>query len=144
MTTALPPLPAAEAWRFPQGHPVRYEEQGKAYLLFANPAPIVRVPAALKDVLDPARYEAFTCAAGVRDGKPTGPIRVRPVSKRGTTSEANRWVEVTVTESRYHLVREAMLRVGHPVSRLRGPLPLKQYGQYCCKRFPLQYQGDSG
>ena len=68
-------------------------------------------------------------ASGIRlDGKPTGSIRIRSIQKRGTKSEGNSWVEVTVTEGRYHLVREALLRVGHPVSRLRrvsfGPLLL--------------------
>ena len=68
-------------------------------------------------------------ARGLRlAGKPTGPILVRPIRKQGATSEKSHWVQVTVTEGRYHLVREALLRVGHPVSRLRrvafGPLKL--------------------
>jgi hypothetical protein len=70
-------LPLAETWRHPSGHPIVYEDGGTKWVLFANPAPNVRVPANLKDVLDPQKYEAFTCAkAGGRepeigvDGRP--------------------------------------------------------------------------
>jgi hypothetical protein len=63
-------LPLGETWRFPHGHPVAFEEGGKRWLLFGNPAAVVRVPAALKDVLDPKQYEAFTCAAKVEKGRP--------------------------------------------------------------------------
>jgi len=66
-------LPLTETWRRPSGHPILHEEDGKRWLLFGSPTPNVRVPATLKDVLDPTRYEAFTCAAGAKDGKPTGP-----------------------------------------------------------------------
>jgi pseudouridine synthase len=74
------------------------------------------------------------------DGRRTGPILVqavrrtsRAVKHRATTeagpdSAGASWVEVTVHEGRYHLVREALLRFGHPVSRLKrvafGPLEL--------------------
>jgi hypothetical protein len=70
-------LPLGEAWRRPAGHPVLLEEGGKKWVMFGSPAPNVRVPATLKDVLDPSRYEVFTCAqAGAAapevggDGKP--------------------------------------------------------------------------
>lgn len=73
--------------------------------------------------------EAALLAKGLRlAGKPTGAILVRAIRRRAATSEKSSWLEVTVTEGRYHLVREALLRVGHPVSRLRrvafGPLKL--------------------
>ncbi|MFO0843083.1 MAG: SGNH/GDSL hydrolase family protein [Gemmataceae bacterium] len=63
-------LPLGEKWRFPHGHPVVHEEGGKRWLLSANPTPNVRVPATLADVLDPSRYEAFTCAEGKEKGSP--------------------------------------------------------------------------
>ena len=63
-------LPLTETWRRPNGHPILHEEGGTRWLLFGSPTPNVRVPARLKDVLDPARYEAFTCA---REDKPTEP-----------------------------------------------------------------------
>jgi hypothetical protein len=66
-------LPLTETWRRPGGHPIPHEEDGQRWLLFGSPTPNVRVPATLKDVLDPGRYEAFTCAEGAKDGKPTGP-----------------------------------------------------------------------
>ena len=65
---------------------------------------------------------------GVRiEGKATGPIEVRPL-RQARHAEDHAWVEVVVHEGRYHLVREALARVGHPVSRLKrvafGPLKL--------------------
>lgn len=59
--TSVKELPLKESWRRPSGHPIRFEEQGKKWLLFGSPSPNVRVPATLKDVLDPDQYEAFTC-----------------------------------------------------------------------------------
>jgi hypothetical protein len=66
-------LPLTETWRRPSGHPIVYEEGGTRWVLFGSPNPNVRVPATLKDVLDPTRYEAFTCARAARGGKPTEP-----------------------------------------------------------------------
>jgi len=57
--------PVDGKWRFPQGHPIRLEEGGVSWLLFnyrfKNPGPVVRAPALLDALCDPARYEAFTC-----------------------------------------------------------------------------------
>ncbi len=54
-------LPLTETWRRPSGHPIPFDEKGTKWLLFGSPTPNVRVPATLKDVLDPDQYEAFTC-----------------------------------------------------------------------------------
>lgn len=54
-------LPLTEKWRRPNGHPIRFEENGTKWLLFGSPNPNVRVPATLKDVLNSEKYEAFTC-----------------------------------------------------------------------------------
>ncbi len=54
-------LPLDETWRRPSGHPIVWEEAGTRWLLFGSPNPNVRVPARLSDVLDQAKYEAFTC-----------------------------------------------------------------------------------
>jgi hypothetical protein len=64
-------LPLTEKWRFPQGHAVAFEEGGKRWLLFGNPAPVVRAPATLQGLLDPGSYEAFTCAATAAKDRPT-------------------------------------------------------------------------
>jgi hypothetical protein len=66
-------LPLTETWRRPAGHPIVHEEGGTKWVLFGSPTPNVRVPATLAAVLDPAKYEAFTCAKAGPDGKPTGP-----------------------------------------------------------------------
>ncbi|HEX4611869.1 MAG TPA: hypothetical protein VH092_26980 [Urbifossiella sp.] len=63
-------LPLAEKWRKPSGHPIPFDDGGTRWLLFGSPTPNVRVPATLEAVLDPARYEAFTCAT---DGDPKRP-----------------------------------------------------------------------
>jgi hypothetical protein len=67
-------LSLAETWRRPSGHPIFYNEGGTKWLLFGSPTPNVRVPATLKDVLDPARYEAFTCSKAVSKDTPVGPL----------------------------------------------------------------------
>src|SRR5436190_9151935 len=61
-------LPLTETWRRPSGHPIVYEDGGTRWLLFGSPNPNVRVPATLAAVLDPAKYEALTCARP--DGRP--------------------------------------------------------------------------
>jgi hypothetical protein len=66
-------LPLNETWRRPSGHPIVHEDGGQRWLLFGSPNPNVRVPATLAGVLDPARYEAYTCAQAARDGKPSEP-----------------------------------------------------------------------
>jgi hypothetical protein len=68
-------LPLDEKWRFPHGHPVVHEEDGKKWLMCGSPVPNVRVPATFEDLLDPAKFEAFTCAKSVRSGKPDEPVR---------------------------------------------------------------------
>jgi hypothetical protein len=64
-------LALEEKWRFPHGHPELFEEDGKKWLLFGQAGLNVRVPAALKDVLDPKKYEAFTCATAMEKNRPT-------------------------------------------------------------------------
>lgn len=64
-------LDLGETWRRPRGHPILHQEGRKSWLLFGSPTPNVRVPATLADVLDPAKYEAFTSAM---NGKPNAPM----------------------------------------------------------------------
>ena len=66
-------LALRETWRRPSGHPIFYEDGGTRWLLFGSPNPNVRVPPTLQDVLDPARYEAFTCAKAAKGEKPAEP-----------------------------------------------------------------------
>jgi 23S rRNA pseudouridine2605 synthase len=49
------------------------------------------------------------------DGRTT-PARVRVLE---TTDTENAWLEVTVTEGRYRLIRRMFAQLGHPVSKLR-------------------------
>lgn len=71
--TSVKQLPLAETWRRPSGHPVLFEDGGTKWLLFGSPTPNVRVPATLKDVLDPEKYEAFTCLKEGSDPKTLDP-----------------------------------------------------------------------
>ena len=45
----------------PAGHPVRVTDDGNDYIYFARPFPYVRVPANVDALLDPDRYQAYTC-----------------------------------------------------------------------------------
>jgi hypothetical protein len=67
--------PQTERWRHPFGHAVRWQEGEREYVLFGNPAPVVRVPARYEAVCDPEQYEAFSCASGQREGQLQGPQR---------------------------------------------------------------------
>jgi len=51
------------SWRVPKAHPRRVTEEGVEYYVFPTPYATARVRATLADVLDPSRYEAFTCLA---------------------------------------------------------------------------------
>ena len=56
-----------DATLYLQGHAQRIEFDGETWLCGCNPFPIVRVRPTRADVLDPQRYEAFTClVAGAR------------------------------------------------------------------------------
>jgi hypothetical protein len=56
------PLDLEDLWRFPaQAHPVRHTEDGVAHFHLGEVFPNVRVRAELEAVLDPTRYEAWTC-----------------------------------------------------------------------------------
>jgi len=46
---------------YPQGNPIRVEQDGQTWLYFANPFPATRVRARVDDIVDPTRYEAYTC-----------------------------------------------------------------------------------
>jgi len=55
-------LPLDEGWRCPRGRATPVREGDTDYIYFGDAGLCVRVPARLKDVLDPASYEAWTCA----------------------------------------------------------------------------------
>jgi hypothetical protein len=64
---AAPTLPEDETWRALYGHVTAGRDDGYLYCGIGGVS--VRVPAKLRDVLDPSKYEAWTCA-----GK-NGPLR---------------------------------------------------------------------
>lgn len=47
----------------PMGHPFLVETEGETWYYLTNPYPALRVRATWEDVVDPERYEAFTCLA---------------------------------------------------------------------------------
>lgn len=59
-------LPLDEAWRFPVGRVTTIREDGVEWLYFGEAGLQARVPARLRDVREPASYEAWTCAG--KDG----------------------------------------------------------------------------
>jgi hypothetical protein len=48
---------------FPHGHALAQTVEGRQYVVFGNPYPLVRVEATAEALADPTRYEAFTCLA---------------------------------------------------------------------------------
>lgn len=102
--------PLKEAWRRPSGCPIVYEEGGTKWLLFGSPNPNVRVPATLNDVLDPSKYEAFTCSKPAiggapplpdldRDGRPNWRWQ-RELPPTGSETE-RRWVKAEQLKAEY-------------------------------------------
>ncbi len=62
----------AVPWRAPRGHPILWPEGDKRWFLFPMPYATVRAPAELEALVDPTRYEAFTCLEpGTRYDKAT-------------------------------------------------------------------------
>jgi hypothetical protein len=73
-------LPPDETWRFPDSHPVIVEYDGRKWLSWGDGGFNVRVSPTYEDVLDPANYEAFTCADGdSKDSKPVRDVEGAPV-----------------------------------------------------------------
>lgn len=117
-------LPLSEKWRFPDGHPIVYEETGTQWLLFGSPNPNVRVPATYEAVLNPSRYEAFTCAKDMSDdsveidvdshGEPEWrwQRRLPPV----TSTMEHEWVEAGVLDPK--AARFCPTEVDHPLDRV--------------------------
>jgi hypothetical protein len=52
---------------FPDGHALVVEEEGRRYVHFANPFPLVRVAARAESFLDLTQYEGYTCLADGQD-----------------------------------------------------------------------------
>lgn len=55
-------LPLDEKWRFPRGRATPVRDGDTDCIYFGDAGLCIRVPARLKDVIDPASYEAWTCA----------------------------------------------------------------------------------
>ncbi len=68
-------LPLDEKWRYPRGRATHVNEGGTDYVYFGDAGLCMRVPARFKDVIDPASYEAWTCAGKlVPRRKPDGSL----------------------------------------------------------------------
>jgi hypothetical protein len=66
-------LPLTERWRHLAGQPTKAKIGGKDYLYSGGPVLNVRVPATLADVMDPSKYESWSCVALDAD-----PAKVEP------------------------------------------------------------------
>ena len=68
-------LPLDEKWRYPRGRATALNDGGTDYIYFGDAGLCIRVRATLRDVLDPASYEAWTCAGKmVPRRKPDGAL----------------------------------------------------------------------
>lgn len=68
-------LPLTERWRHLAGQPTKVKVEGKDYIYSGGPVLNVRVPATLADVLDPAKYESWSCVAPDADPAKSDPQR---------------------------------------------------------------------
>jgi hypothetical protein len=97
------PVADIEEWRVLYGHPTHIKEGATDYLYFGETGLQTRVPARLRDVLNPASYEAWTCAepggkprrvsgrleyAWRKDGVPVDSIREEKWLKAGLIQPA--------------------------------------------------------
>ncbi|HZW35152.1 MAG TPA: hypothetical protein VFF52_30805 [Isosphaeraceae bacterium] len=55
------PAPPAYPGDYPSGHPFLYRDKGVEYVYYANPYPLIRVPADPDRLADPAAFESYTC-----------------------------------------------------------------------------------
>ncbi len=46
---------------YPSGHPFLFRDRGVEYVYYANPYPLIRVPADPEQLKDPRAFESFTC-----------------------------------------------------------------------------------
>lgn len=68
----------------PRGHPFNHRDADGWFFYFAGGMPNTRVPATVKDILDPTRYQAYTCLTQTTDSLPN--------VRRGNNNElAFRW-----------------------------------------------------
>jgi hypothetical protein len=68
-------LPNEETWRFLRDHPVRIRDGNVEYLACGGPFPLTRVPARLDDILDPAKYQSWSCFDAGSDPDKAAPRR---------------------------------------------------------------------
>ena len=72
-------LPVDEAWRFLRNHPIQLRDQVRdgetEYLMCGIPFPVTRVPAELSAVMDPAKYESWSCTDPQADPETAKPRR---------------------------------------------------------------------
>ncbi|MGP0065286.1 MAG: hypothetical protein ACLQGP_17000 [Isosphaeraceae bacterium] len=55
------PDPGVHPGDYPSGHPFLYQDRGVEYVYYANPYPLIRVPADPEQLKDPLAFESFTC-----------------------------------------------------------------------------------
>ena len=70
-------LPLSEKWRYLKGHPVRTKEGETDYLASGLTFPLTRVPATLSAVMDPEKYESFSCIAEDANPETASPLRTK-------------------------------------------------------------------
>ncbi len=101
--------PNEEKWRFPQGQAVRAADEGGDYFYFSQPFLHTRVPATLKDILNPPSYEAlhFDEASGEWNWQ-----RDLPPTSQADESRLLQTGKMKPEKARYHLVEAAS---GKPV-----------------------------
>ncbi|MEK6260824.1 MAG: hypothetical protein AABP62_19670 [Planctomycetota bacterium] len=120
------------------GHPFSHKVEGVAYFYFGDPFPVMRVRATADDVLDPSRYEGFTCL------EPGGRVQKPQVERDASGKPVFGWKKDTAPltpELQTALLRSGQLKPGEarwnlkdadtdkPVTAHRGSVAWNEHRQ---------------
>ncbi|MCA9080242.1 MAG: hypothetical protein KDA58_06760 [Planctomycetaceae bacterium] len=117
-------LPLEESWRMLRDHPFTIDVDGKRWLQWGNPFPVTRVPANVESILNPDRYESWSCLPLGDDPKHADPRRTATgeldwqwqLSAPVTQALEARWLRAG--KIRADEVRFLPLDVEHPDQRI--------------------------
>ncbi|HTI70462.1 MAG TPA: hypothetical protein VMF06_10880 [Candidatus Limnocylindria bacterium] len=125
-----------ETWRFVVGHPCRATLDGTEYVLSGDNFFTTRVPARYGEVINPARYEAYTCLKPGKEPKTFEPdfdnaIALRFAWKHEapplTDTEEKRWIKAGLIKELTGHVEPLDMETGKPVKLHYGNTRWSEY-----------------
>ncbi|HET6406415.1 MAG TPA: hypothetical protein VFG14_00930 [Chthoniobacteraceae bacterium] len=94
-------LPLTERWRHLAGQPTKVKVDGREFIYSGGPVLNVRVPATLAEVMDPKKYEAWSCVPQSGPGSDWKWGSANPVASK----EESRWLKegkIKAADVRYY------------------------------------------